>query len=111
MAEYCACCANRPNKIIAADRPISTPTGARNAIRLVNTPTSTNTTMMPSATAAVIGSARLFCWLTSLATIRICFSRPALARSSELLLSTTGSAFPHNVSQHQAAYGFRRTGL
>ena len=51
IAEYCACCANRPNKIIAADRPSSTPTGMRNATRPVNSPTSTNTTMMPTRAA------------------------------------------------------------
>ena len=65
-------------------RPISTPTGIRNAADPITSPSTTNTTMMPTAAPTVIGSARLFCWLTSLATIRICFSRPALATSSEL---------------------------
>ena len=54
----CARCANRPNKIIAASRPSSTPSGIRKAASPVNSPTSTDTTMMPTALPMMIGIAR-----------------------------------------------------
>ncbi len=43
----------------------------------MTSPITTKMTIRPAAEPNTIGSARLFCWLTSFATIRICFSRPA----------------------------------
>ncbi len=85
IAVYCACCENRPNSTIAVIRPSSTPTGMKNASQADEQPDQhEHHDDADAQTPNVIGSARLFCWLTSLATIRICFSRPAFASSSEL---------------------------
>ena len=61
------------------------------------------TAMMPTAEPKTIGSARLFCWLTSFATIRICLNRPAFSRSSALYWSTTAQPFllTRSASLHQ----------
>src|SRR5215469_17354861 len=60
IAEYWADCAYRPNTIIAAASPDSTPSGAKNATRPVTGPTTTNTSSTPTPTSATMGSAQGF---------------------------------------------------
>ncbi len=72
IAEYWAAWANRPKMIIAPASPLSTPSGARNAISPVISPAITNTASMPSPTPATMGSAHGFDLRTRPAAIRIC---------------------------------------
>src|SRR5580704_6086693 len=94
IAEYCAACANRPNKIITASRPRSTPRGMRNAASPVSNPTTTRITRTPRPLPMMIGMAFGLDLRISPATARICFSRPAFARFSAVSLVTAGSAAP-----------------
>ena len=94
IAEYCAACANRPNKINAASRPRSTPKGMRNAASPVSNPTTTRITRTPRPLPMMIGMAFGLDLRISPATARICFSRPAFDRFSAVSLVTAGSAAP-----------------
>ncbi len=92
MAAYCAACAYRPNKINDTSTPSSTPKGMRNAASPVSSPTITRTTRMPRPLPTMIGIAFGSDLRISPATMRICFSRPALARFSAVSLVRAGSA-------------------
>src|SRR5215472_16692563 len=82
MVAYCADCANRPNKIIAAVSPASTPSGIRNSARPVSSPTTTTIAMIPMPVAATIGSAFGLALRMIPATMPICLRRPAPAGSA-----------------------------
>src|SRR5216683_501802 len=94
MAEYCADCANLPNKTVVTSTPSSTPKGIRNEARPMSNPTTTRITSVPRPLPRTIGIAFGLDLRTRPATMRICFSRPALARSSAVPLVAAGSAAP-----------------
>src|ERR1035441_10547509 len=82
IAEYCADWAKRPKTIIAADSPIRTPSGIRNAAKRTTRPRITKIATTPMPVMATMGRALGLVLRTIPATMRICLIRPGESASA-----------------------------
>src|ERR1039458_2366140 len=82
IAEYCADWAKRPKTIIAADSPIRTPNGIRNAAKRRTRPRITKIETTPMPVRATMGRALGLVLRTIPATMRICLIRPGESASA-----------------------------